>query len=226
MDWDRWPVKEYLAERYRELQPLDDAVLAHHSEYYRGFRPGELARTVEMGAGPNLYPLMLAAAASRKIDAVERSAACLRYLDDQLRTGPDPSWSQFWTRARRLNPDLPATLSAALSRVVTVPGDALAIPPGRYDAASMNFVAESVTEDSDEFRRFCTAFVGAVRPGGYLVAAFRENRGSYELGDGSRWPGYPVDLETVRATFAPVTTGLKLALGEGTILLTARRARR
>lgn len=75
VDWDSWPVQDYLAENYREIHPSDAAVIAHHSEVYRGIAPGSAARSVEFGAGPNLYPLLLAAAASRRIDAVEASAA-------------------------------------------------------------------------------------------------------------------------------------------------------
>jgi hypothetical protein len=233
-DWDRWPVNQYLTENYRELHASDDAVIAHHSAFYRRFQPGELSRSLEFGAGPNLYPLILAGAASQRIDAVDRSAACLAYLLGQQRYGPDPSWQVFHARCHELNPDLP-DLATILARVLVVPGDALRIPPGRYDAASMNFVAESVTEDADEFAAFCRAFIRAVRPGGHLVAAFMENMATYRLGDGSRWPGYPVDRAAVRAAFAPHVTGLTLDRIDpdpglpdygytGMVLLTARRA--
>jgi hypothetical protein len=235
-DWDRWPVGDYLAENYRQLHPSDDAVLVHHSAFYRGFAPGGLARSLEFGVGPNLYPLMLAAAASRRIDAVDRSLACLAYLAEQLRTGPDPSWLPFYARCRQLNPALPADPAAALSRVRPIHADARAVRPGAYDAASMNFVAESVTEDAVEFAGFCGAFIRSVRPGGHLVAAFMENMASYELGDGSRWPAYAVGSATVRETFAPHVERLTVTRIDadpslpdygytGMVLLTARRAR-
>ena len=78
-------------------------------------------------------------------------------------------------------------------------------------AASMHFVAESVTEDPDEFDEFCAAFVATVRPGGHLVAAFMENMGRYELGDGSRWPGIPVDGATVARVVGPLTEDLRIS---------------
>jgi hypothetical protein len=210
-DWDRWPVEEYLAENYRCLHPADDAVIAHHSAFWRRFAPGELGRTLEFGAGPNLYPLLLAAAASRHIDAVDRSAAGVAYLESQLRDGPDESWLPFYARCRELNPALPADVSQALLRVRVVHGDAREVPRERYDAASMNFVAESVTEDAGEFAGFCAAFARAVRPGGHLVAAFMENMATYRLGDGSAWPAYPVDADAVRAAFAPRVATMTLA---------------
>ncbi|MDT7582150.1 MAG: hypothetical protein QOK35_3414, partial [Pseudonocardiales bacterium] len=53
LDWDRWPVPTYLAENYRQLHASDDAVIAHHSAFYRDLAPGSVARSVEIGTGPN-----------------------------------------------------------------------------------------------------------------------------------------------------------------------------
>lgn len=233
-DWDAWPVPTYLAENYRTLHRCDAAVIAHHAAFYRGLAPESLARAVEVGAGPNLYPLFLASGAARRIDAVDRSAAGLSYLRRQLADGPDPSWRPFWARCRALHPGLPATPESALARVRVHAGDAFALAGAGYDLASMHFVAESATEDTDEFAAFCAAFVAAVRPGGHLVAAFMENMGRYALGDGSRWPGLPVDTEAVTRAFAPLTTDLHVTRIDpdpdlpdygytGMVLLTARR---
>ena len=234
LDWDSWPVSTYLEENYRQLHACDDAVMVHHSQVYRGLPPAGLERAIEIGAGPNLYPLFLAAGAARRIDAVDRSAAGLAYLRGQLTGPPDASWAPYWTRCRALNPALPATVNSALARVRPTFGNGFALVGSGYDLASMNFVAESVTEDIDEFARFCAAFVATVRPGGHLVASFMENMGRYRLGDGSRWPGTPVDVDTVRHVFMPLTDALQVSridadagLPEygytGMILLRARR---
>jgi hypothetical protein len=235
VDWDQWPVDEYLAEIYREVLPVDDAVLLHHSAFYQGFEPGHFRRSLELGAGPNLYPLMLASAVSREIEAVEPSAANVAYLNAQIGDGPEESWQDFYARCRRLQPALPATLAEALSRVRVRRGGAGDIEPETYDLASMHFVAESATEDLGEFRDICHAFVTAVRPGGHLVAAFMENMGRYQIGAGPHWPGYPVDSGIVRSVFAPMTTELRISRVDsdptssgyectGVVLLTARRA--
>jgi hypothetical protein len=100
----------------------------------------------------------------------------------------------------------------------------------------MHFVAESVTEDRAEFRAFCTAFVGTVRPGGLLVAAFMEGMGRYRLGDGSRWPGVPVDGTDVEDAFRSSTEDLRISRIDadpglpaygytGMVMLHARRRR-
>jgi hypothetical protein len=235
VDWDRWPVADYLAENYRHVHPSDAAAIAHHSAYYRQLDPGSVAVSVEFGAGPNLYPLMLAAAVSRLVHAVDQSAANIAYLNRQLLQRPDPSWQPFYVECRTHQPALPAELAEALSRTRLTQADVLTLPPGRYGLASMTFVAESVTEDWAEFVRFCQAFIATVHPGGHLLAAFMENMGRYRLGDGSAWPGLPVDASVIGRVFAPHTNGLTLTridqdptLPEygytGMVFLTGRRA--
>ncbi|OIJ67783.1 methyltransferase [Streptomyces mangrovisoli] len=210
VDWDHWPVQDYLAENYRELHPADTAVMSHHAAYYRRLEPDSVARSLEFGAGPNLYPLMLAATVSRRIDAVEAGAANVAYLRRQLALGPDPSWARFHALGRRLDPRLPATPRAALERVRIVHGDVRALPPGGYGLVSMHFVAEGATEDLEEFTEFCRLFARCAAPGGHLVAAFMENMPTYRIGPHSRWPGCPVGVERVREVFTPLTEELEV----------------
>jgi hypothetical protein len=233
VDWDAWPVADYLAENYRRLHAADEAVIDHHSAVLARVPADSVDRSLELGSGPNLYPLFVASAASRLVHAVERSAAGVAYLRRQLRA-PDPSWAPFYARCRRRNPALAPSMADALSRVRVTRGDARRIPAGRYGLASMNFVAESVTEDPVEFAAVCEAFVRAVRPGGLLIASFMENMGRYRIGAGPAWPGLPVDIDTVAKVFGPLTVDLAVdridadpelpAWGyTGMLLLSARR---
>ena len=61
-----------------------------------------------------------------------------------------------------------------------------------------------------------------------------ENMARYELGDGSRWPGLPVDAAAVSRVFEPLTRDLQVSRIDadpglpaygytGMVLLTARR---
>lgn len=211
VDWDQWPVGDYLDEIYRKLHPSDDMIIQHHSEFYRGLAPDSIDVSLELGSGPNLYPLMVTAAVSRRIEVVEPSTASLAYLHQQLTDGPDATWLPFYERCRQLQPALPETLTEALSRVAFTKGQAADLPTERYGLASMHFVAESCTEDFDEFREVCRAFVRAVRRGGYLVAAFMENMGRYQIGDGPQWPGYKVDTTTVDRVLAPLVSELAVS---------------
>jgi len=234
VDWHEWPVSRYIAENYAELHPADAAVIDHHSAFYRGLAPDSLDVTLEFGAGPNLYPLMLAAACSRRIVAAEPSDANVAYLRRQLETGPDEHWRSFYRRCRQGNPALPAGLEDALSKVEVRQLDGLSIEPGSFDLASMSFVAEGASEDQDEFRRFCRAFVRTVRPGGHLVAAFMENLQRYRFGSGPEWPAYPVDGDVLHEVFGTITDALTVERIDpdptlpdygysGMLLMTARR---
>ncbi|MFF9864773.1 class I SAM-dependent methyltransferase [Streptomyces sp. NPDC013953] len=233
-DWDRWPVTAYLTENCRRMHSSDATVIRHHSAFYRQFAAGSVGRSLEFGAGPNLYPLMPAAAVVRVIDALEPGAGNVAYLAGQLER-PDESWRTFYDLCRELDPRLPVSLTEALSRVRVLHADATAVPEGAYDLASMNFVAESVTEDADEFAELCGLFIRAVRLGGHLVAAFMENMPSYRMGAGLEWPAFPVDSTTLREVFGPHTADLHLARVDkdpglpdygytGMVLLRAERA--
>jgi len=76
--------------------------------------------------------------------------------------------------------------------------------------------------------------LGTRGSGNLMVAAFMENMARYELGDGSRWPGLPVDGAAVSEVFGPLTRDLRVARVDadpglsdygytGMVLLTARR---
>ncbi|REF94597.1 NNMT/PNMT/TEMT family protein [Asanoa ferruginea] len=235
VDWDAWPVEEYLQENYAELHAADRAVIAHHSAALAGLAPGSIDRGVEIGAGPNLYPLMLTGAACRAVDAFEPSAANLAYLRRQLQDGPDAHWAEFFAHCREANPQLPSSMETVLARIRVVRGGVLDVGAGKYGLASMNFVAESVTESAAEFRQFCEAFISAVRPGGVLVASFMENMARYRIAGGQEWPGHPVDSATVADVFSPHVIELEVSRipadpglpdwgYTGMVLLSARRA--
>lgn len=235
VDWNTWPVETYLDENYRILHPADAAVIHHHSRFFRRLPDDGIDLSIEVGAGPNLYPLLLQAAACRRIHALDRSTAGLQYLTRQIQDGPDPHWTPFYRRCREQNPALPATIATALSRVDVVPGDARRLPEGRYGLASMHFVAETMSEEPEQFLEHCAIFCRTVRPGGHLIAAFMENLGRYELGGGSStWPGLKVDSDMVEAAFAPHTEELRVERIDedpslpdygytGMVMVTARR---
>ena len=171
VDWDRWPVQDYLAENYRQLHPSDAALIDHHAGYLRGIAPDSLECSLEFGAGPNLYPLLLVGACSRRIDAVEPGAANVAYLRRQLTAGMDDSWRPFYDRCRAGNPGLPADPAQVLRRIRVIRADGRDVAADLYDLVSMHFVAEGATEDRDEFTAFCRTFVAAARPAGHVRPA-------------------------------------------------------
>lgn len=207
--WDAFDVERYVADNYAALHDADREIIQRLSAYYRRMPAGSAGRTLELGAGPNLYPLMLAAGVSRAIDVVEPSAANVAHLRRVLSGPPDAHWTPFWETCRAGNPDLPENLSRVLSKVRVLHGGADDLPVGWYGGASMFFVAESVTGDLQEFRAICARLACAVRPGGHVVAAFMAGMPSYELA-GQLLPSCPVDAWTVREALAPHLRNLRV----------------
>ena len=229
--WDRFDTGGYVADNYATVHPLDRDIIAALSPHYAAIPAGSLASSLDVGTGPNLYPLMLAAAASRRLEALDCSTPNLRYLRRVCEEGAGPSWRRFWSLCRAHNPALPPDADEVLRRVTVRRGDAFALTPRRHDLVSMFFVAESVTGVAAEFEQLCRSFAGAAVPGGHLVAAFMAGMPSYELG-GECLPSYPVDESAVRAALHGHADDLRLRRlppdatlpyeHDGVLLLTAR----
>lgn len=232
--WERFDTGGYVADNYASVHPLDREVIAALSPHYAAIPAGSLAASLDVGTGPNLYPLMLVAAASRRLEAVDCSTPNLRYLERVCQEGAGQGWRRFWALCRDHNPALTDDVDDVLRRLQVRRGDAFALPRRRYDLVSMFFVAESVTGVAAEFEQLCRAFAGAAVPGGHLVAAFMAGMPSYELG-GECLPSYPVDEGAIEAALhghADDVTLRRLAPDptlpyehDGVLLLTARAPR-
>jgi hypothetical protein len=233
--WDDFDTAGYVADNYATLHPLDRRIIADLSPYYRALPPGSLRSSLDIGTGPNIYPLMLVAAASRRLEALERSASNVAYLRRARREGAEPGWTPFWQLCGRLDPALPADLDEVLRGLTIHQGDALTFPLGQHDLVSMFFVAESVTGARDQFEQLNRRFAAAAAPGGHLVAAYMAGMPEYELG-GEILPSFPLDRHTLEAVMRPVTRQLRIWQlpadptlpyeHDGVLLLTARAPHR
>jgi hypothetical protein len=233
--WNDFDTESYVADNYATLHDFDRHIITALSPYYRSLAPRSVARSLDVGTGPNLYPLMLAAAASRRQEVLERSARNVAYLRRAGHEGADPTWAPFWRLSRQLNPALPTDLDGVLRGLTVHQGDAFHLPPGRYGLVSMFFMAESVTGDRDEFEHLSHRFAQAAAPGGHLVAAFMAGMPEYELG-GQRLPSFDLDRHTLEAVMRPVTRQLRVwqlpadptlpYRHDGVLLLTARALER
>ena len=229
--WNDFDTEGYVTDNYATLHDFDRHIITALSPYYRSLAPRSLACSLDVGTGPNLYPLMLVAAASRRQEVLERGARNVAYLGRACREGADPAWAPFWRLCRQLNPALPTELDDVLRGLAVHQGDAFHLPSGRYGLVSMFFMAESVTADRDEFKQLCHRFALAAAPGGHLVAAFMAGMPEYELG-GQTLPSFALDRHTLEAVMRPVTRQLRVRQlpadptlpyrHDGVLLLTAR----
>ena len=79
----------------------------------------------------------------------------------------------------------PQSPESAISRIKR--GSVFDLPKRRWDAATMFFCAESITEREDEFAAAVAAYAQCVKPGGALAAAFLVRSAGYEV-SGHRFP--------------------------------------
>lgn len=240
-DWSRFDVDSYLGHYYNEAHPDDDALCRLAAETLMRASPlGAELDVIDVGTGPNLMPLLAAVPRAGRLTAWEYAPNNIAWLRQELQ-GDQPrwQWQHYWRLVRETVPngaELPENaLEALRGRVDPRQGSIFDLPAAGWDAATMFFCAESITQRQDEFERACRCFAGAVRPGGTLVAAFLNRSDHYAVAD-YEFPGARATRESVLAAFGDMIADAaiemigiveeEIRIGySGTILLTATRAR-
>jgi hypothetical protein len=197
--WDTFEVKPYLEKNYKNNQEAADlAIMDKLSEFYSELVDswGRDLRIVDVGGGPNLYPLIAAAPFASCIEEVEYSQPNCDYLRQQINGEFDSETWEAWLEhasehleENHLSDETePEQLQALLSNKLSVRRGSLyelpAVTRAEHrrqgheaeedlaDVVSMHFVAESITDDASTFRSGLIAAVESTRPGGWLVASF------------------------------------------------------
>ena len=203
----------YLAHYYKEPHPDDDLVLKMTCEALRDARPSRPLDTVDVGTGPNLYPLFAALPRARALTAWDYAKPNIDWLRKELAgSAMRPQWEHFWAVAREAyggGPELAANPIPELKlKTVLHQGSIFDLPKQAWDAATMFFCAEAITTEQSVFDEACACFARCVRPGGTLVAAFLVNSASYEL-DGLTSPVMTLTEDSLRTTFNDVANDVE-----------------
>mgnify|MGYP002390630144 FL=1 len=82
------------------------------------------------------------------------------------------------------------------------------LPKSQWDAATMFFCADSITQKMDEFETACTAYAQAVKSGGTLACAFLLRSGGYEVA-GEAFPVLRLTTPDVAAIFNKLATDVE-----------------
>jgi hypothetical protein len=235
--WSKFDPDAYVEHYYADPHPDDDEVVRRTCAALARLDRDDL-ETIDVGTGPNLFPLFAALPLARQVTAWEYAESNVDWLKREIAGGKlRPPWSHFWAVAQAALPraaeiDNPITALAAKTEIVQ--GSIFDLPQRRWDAATMFFCAESITDRQEEFERACLAFARAVRPGGVLAAAFLAGSRGYRVA-GEDYPAVSVSEETLRQAFAKCACDVETArIGEreaeirsgysGMIFLTARAA--
>lgn len=205
--WSQFDPEAYFEHYYGDPHPDDGRVTACAARALKCALPrGDGLSIVDVGTGPNLIPFLSALPRAKSLTAWEYSQANLDWLRDELlRPQMRPQWQYFWQEVCGIyadNPEaLPVDPNAGLrAKAELLQGSIFDLPAGRWDAASMFFCAESITERMDEFESACASFVQCVTPGGTLAAAFLVGSGGYEVA-GRRFPAIRLSPSQIEAVF-------------------------
>jgi hypothetical protein len=160
---------------------------------------------VDVGTGPSLIPFLCALPRARKLTAWEYAESNVAWLEAELQKREmRPQWRHFWRVVREAYqpealPDDPMPLLRARSAITR--GSVFDLPERNWDAATMFFCAESITERQDEFEAACVAFARSVKLGGMLAAAFLVRSAGYIVAD-RPFPVLSLTPELIEQVFA------------------------
>jgi SAM-dependent methyltransferase len=202
--WSQFDSEYYFQHYYGDPHPDDDLVIQVAAAALRKAEPlGEKLDIVDVGTGPNLIPFFCAFPRAKRLTAWEYAESNVAWLKKDLAGDAlRPQWRHFWDVARKAHGlDLPDSPLPALRAIADVrQGSIFDLPRATWDAATMFFCAESITERHDEFETACAAFARCVKPGGLLVAAFLVRSGGYVIADRA-FPVLHLSSESIAATF-------------------------
>ncbi len=205
--WAEFDSEAYFQHYYGEPHQDDERVIRLAVAAVKSARPaGAELDVVDVGTGPNLFPLFCTLPRARRLTAWEYATSNIAWLEAELRR-PEARWQwrHFWEVAReawgpayRL-PDDPTSLLR--ERCAIRQGSIFELPQRAWDAATMFFCAESITGSRDEFEAACASYARCARPGGLLAAAFLVRSGGYVVAD-RPFPVLHVTAEEIEQTFA------------------------
>jgi hypothetical protein len=168
---------------------------------------------VDVGTGPNLIPFFCTLPRARRLTAWEYAESNVAWLQAEMRRDEmRPQWRHFWNVTREAyQPEFqlledPTPVMRAKS--VVRRGSIFELPERTWDAATMFFCAESITERQDEFESACAAYARCVKPGGALAAAFLVRSAGYVVAD-RPFPVLYLSADSIETLFARYADGVK-----------------
>jgi SAM-dependent methyltransferase len=205
--WGAFDAEAYFQHYYGEPHPDDDRVIRCAVEAVKRAPPlGQPLDIVDVGTGPNLIPFFCALPRAAKLTAWEYAKSNVDWLEAELAHDTmRPQWRHFWSVAREAygaDANLPENPIPALRAKASIhQGSIFELPERNWDAATMFFCAESITERHEEFEAACAAFARCVKPGGALIAAFLVRSAGYVVAD-RPFPVLSLSPDSIERAFA------------------------
>jgi hypothetical protein len=226
--WEAFSSNAYWRRNYAKMHAADQEIIHLVSHFFHtafNDRP-RARRAIDVGSGTNLYPSLLMLPWTEQILLTDHSENNIRWLRRQVadeRTSwswlrfwhigwlrrTSWSWQPFWREMR----DFEGYSRIGKPRVrlrqacTGSPGHAgikrcsvFELPAAQWQLGTMFFVAESITEDAEEFRAAIHGFVGALQPHSPFAAAFMAGSHGYSV-DGKSFPAFSITPDDVTEQF-------------------------
>ncbi|GAA3497993.1 SCO2525 family SAM-dependent methyltransferase [Streptomyces prasinosporus] len=213
--WSQFDPEAYVDLNYRTPLDVDLLIVRLMRDHFsRCFAAGvpDSVRGVDVGAGANLYPALSMLPWCEKILLLEYARPNVEYLERQASpAGYDAAWDAFWGVLREAPAYRDVEPRDRFSEIVRVERANLLDLDGqrRWDIGTMFFVADSMSECPDEFRRGVRCFMDALNEGAPFAAAFMKESVGYRVGD-HRYPAYRVNGDRVRESLGGLTAELEI----------------
>ena len=197
-DWEQFDCDQYVYSNYSSISESDRIILELLVDYHKNAPLG--GSMVEIGAGPNLYPLLAASVFRENIYITDISVRNLQYLKHlmaaQIMPQPWPIWLAEVQNLHIAYDALGRNSNSLLERCTFEQRSIYDLSEDRFDFSSMHFVAESITNDYEEFEAGCAKAVRCLRYGGTFVASFMLSSKGYSTGT-TEFPAVAVNAEQI-----------------------------
>ncbi|GGQ62736.1 hypothetical protein GCM10010250_68980 [Streptomyces althioticus] len=213
--WSKFDPEAYVDANYRSPLEVDLLIVRLMRDYFgKCFEDGvpRTGRGVDVGAGANLYPALSMLPWCEKVLLLEYAQPNVEYLEKQASpAGFDTVWDPFWDQLGEHPAYAAVEPRGRFGEIVRVERANLLDLDGqrRWDIGTMFFVADSMSECPDEFRRGVTCFMGALTEGAPFATAFMKESVGYQVGD-HRYPAYRVNEERVRESLCDWADDLEI----------------
>lgn len=215
-DWEQFDCDAYVLSNYSHISNPDRVILEHLIDLHRGLPIG--GEMIEIGAGPNLFPLIVASVYRDRILVTDISDVNLSYLKHQIAlpvvSEPWNLWLSLIQTLSGTYKQLGSNLNFLQDRCTFERLSVFDLPESCYDFSSMHFVAESITDDSCEFVLASEKALRCLRSGGTFVASFMLSSSGYSTGS-IDFPAKKIDANEVLSVLSKESSELNHVVLEG-----------
>lgn len=211
-DWKAFPSDEYWRRNYQSIQPEDREIIDRVNLFFRKAYSGRARaqRAIDVGSGTNLYPALLMLPWTDQILLSDQSASNVRWLHHHVMDDGAPwTWQPFWHEVCDLEGYSQISDPRGRLRQACTghPGHAgfeqrtvFDLPVAQWQLGTMFFVAESITEEPEEFHAAIDGFVSALQSHSPFAATFMAGSDGYDVADIS-FPALPITTDDVMEHF-------------------------